>query len=141
MTQRKNVQQSTMAFATSCRHRRRKRVIRWKSCLWTLFQFNQSLPFSRKFILNWLYHSCTYKNCVKSTLCWVEARSVFTEKAKLLKITRNRIISRSHLHEKIKYILTKISYLLFRTFGISALSAVEYNFLQYPLLTKFNKFQ
>ena len=71
-----------------------------KSCLWTLFQFNQSLPFSRKFILNWLYHSCTYKNCVKSTLCWVEARSVFTEKAKLWKITRNSIISLFHEKKK-----------------------------------------
>ena len=82
MTQRKNVQQSTMAFATSCRHRRRKRVIRWKSCLWTLFQFNQSLPFSRKIHFE-LTLPFLYKNSVKSTLCWIEIR--FHGKSKTVK--------------------------------------------------------
>ena len=139
MTQRKNVQQSTMAFATSCRHRRRKRVIRWKSCLWTLFQFNQSLPFSRKIHLSWLYYSCTKIPWNQLYFVLKQRESFSRKNAKLWKL--REITSPLFFTKKnIKYILTKMSYLLFRTFGISALSPMQYNFLQSPKLQIYTHF-
>ena len=130
MTQRKNVQQSTMAFATSCRHRRRKRVIRWKFCLWTLFQFNQSLSFSRKihFELTLPFDLVQKLREINFEYCCSEKR--FHGKSKTVKNFAS--INLSHLHEKNQINLDENFLPPLSNFQISALSPVKCDFLQSP---------